>query len=376
MESPSDKPARPTTPADAPVTLADVAGHRVASLAAASLPLYGVGLVVSHGVARWLILLAALTILASLVFSPGRAVKRHEAPATVLMAMGVICLWSWAMPADGLTLTMGLAATMVYMGLMVPRPYAEIGIGSVAGAYFGSLLAFGPSGMILPVTGATVSALALGGLMLRIRLTTERRVNQHVGVFADHNVQLERLSVIDPLTGLVNRRRMQTSLTEIWERAEETGGPVSFIMIDIDYFKQYNDHFGHLGGDDCLQLVATTLASNARAADTVARFGGEEFAVVMPDADLECARSVAERVREAVAALHAPHPGSSKGFVTVSAGVASTVPGQAGLTEPAGLDGLLNQADRCLYEAKRRGRDQVVTATSLSDGLAGNMSSN
>jgi diguanylate cyclase (GGDEF)-like protein len=130
-------------------------------------------------------------------------------------------------------------------------------------------------------------------------------------------------------------------------------------MADIDHFKLYNDQFGHPGGDGCLRKVAAVLTASARTTDIVARYGGEEFAVILPDTDLDTAFLVAERIRENVVRLAEEHPGSPTGYLTVSLGVATAIPGG----EP-GAPELFKRADENLYEAKKRGRNQVASGRS------------
>jgi diguanylate cyclase (GGDEF)-like protein len=161
------------------------------------------------------------------------------------------------------------------------------------------------------------------------------------------NAHLQRLSMLDGLTGVANRRRFNEALDVEWRRAVRTGAPLSLLMIDIDDFKPYNDAHGHQAGDDCLCLVGTTLAESLhRAGDLVARYGGEEFAVLLPETDAEHARLVGEMLRERVAAA-AP--------VTISVGVAAVVPDLGGAAFV-----LVANADAALYEAKRSGRNRVV----------------
>jgi len=126
-------------------------------------------------------------------------------------------------------------------------------------------------------------------------------------------------------------------------------------MIDIDHFKLYNDCYGHPGGDACLRRVATTLQRSLRGTDLVARMGGEEFAIVLPDSDLGAAAVAAERARAAIEALAEPHARSGGGVVTVSVGIAAALPHTGG--EP---DKLVEAADVALYEAKREGRNRVA----------------
>jgi len=168
--------------------------------------------------------------------------------------------------------------------------------------------------------------------------------------------ELTRLSRTDGLTGLANRRSFIETLEAEWRRSARSGSPVSLLMIDVDFFKAYNDRCGHVAGDECLGRIGQTLRNAMkRAGDVAARYGGEEFVVLLPEIDLEGAVQVAERVRNEISALNIEHAGSTvSGNVTVSVGVASSMPATEELP-----DSLLKKADAALYEAKKNGRDQV-----------------
>ena len=168
--------------------------------------------------------------------------------------------------------------------------------------------------------------------------------------------QLELLAHVDGLTGIANRRRFDETLDIEMRRCQRAEQPISLLLLDIDHFKQYNDHFGHGMGDLCLTQVAASLShSVARAADLVARYGGEEFAVILPQTDCEGAAQIADRLREHILQLKIPHaPTTGKDFVTVSIGVACLSPIA---TTPPGE--LVDSADKKLYAAKHAGRNQV-----------------
>lgn len=184
---------------------------------------------------------------------------------------------------------------------------------------------------------------------------TERKQTEQK--LMDLQKELEQLSFKDGLTGLANRRKFDLSMEIEWRNAKRTGKPLSLIMVDIDYFKQYNDHYGHLQGDDCLKAVSKALnESVARARDFVARFGGEEFVLVIPESDAEAAAAVAERCREAIIRLQIPHAKSSiSPWLSISLGVGTIVPGQNDQL----LD-FINRVDRRLYLAKQQGRNCIV----------------
>jgi diguanylate cyclase (GGDEF)-like protein len=186
----------------------------------------------------------------------------------------------------------------------------------------------------------------------------EKSVAERTRELQEANRRLEALSNTDALTGLVNRRRFMTALDEEWKRALRTNGGVAIAMIDIDHFKKYNDHYGHLAGDACLRQVAMALQGSARqGVDIIARYGGEEFAAIMPGADTDTARSIAERMRQSVIGLGAPHAQSDIGSVSVSIGIAASA-----LAGAITAEALIHLADGALYDAKRDGRDRVCEA--------------
>ena len=168
--------------------------------------------------------------------------------------------------------------------------------------------------------------------------------------------QLKSLAGTDGLTGLPNRRAFDEALASELGKTSKAGEPLSLLMIDVDHFKPYNDLYGHLAGDDCLKAIGRCLQRVAIAPRHVAaRFGGEEFALILPTCDAEAARSIAETMRDLLAELAIPHSGNAPGRVTVSIGIAA-YPAEA---EKRNRDDIVRRADAALYDAKRGGRDRI-----------------
>jgi diguanylate cyclase (GGDEF)-like protein len=178
------------------------------------------------------------------------------------------------------------------------------------------------------------------------------------------NERLARLASLDGLTNIANRRGFDDRFAQEWNRAVRYREPLALAMIDLDNFKQYNDLYGHFAGDRCLRAVADTLAQQVqRPEDFVARFGGEEFALLLPHTSAEGAFNVVERIREAILALQIDHKGNPWNWVTASVGYSVVIP-----THSDGQSGLLQLADAALYQAKSKGRNRVETIVSI-EGL-------
>jgi diguanylate cyclase (GGDEF)-like protein len=172
-------------------------------------------------------------------------------------------------------------------------------------------------------------------------------------------IRLAELALLDGLTGLANRRLFDEVLDREWRQAGRSRTSIALLMIDVDYFKAYNDFYGHHAGDKILIQIAQTIAADLkRPGDLVARYGGEEFVVILPAADVRSALTVAERIREVISGLHVAHAPAESGMLSVSIGLAAFVPSRRG----AATD-LIEAADAALYDAKRTGRNRVAVSS-------------
>lgn len=196
--------------------------------------------------------------------------------------------------------------------------------------------------------------------IVRANQELEQKVQARTAELEQANARLERLSVIDGLSGLANRRKLDEALLTEWDRAQRHRQWLALVMVDIDNFKAYNDNYGHLAGDVCIQVLANVLATSIRrAGELAARYGGEEFVLLLPGCDLHTAEREANRVRQAFMEKAIPHACSATApVVTISLGVAAIVP-----THTASAESLLKAADEALYVAKQSGRNRVHCAT-------------
>lgn len=299
-----------------------------------------------------------------------RALNLVQCGVIVLDADGRILLWnSWLVPRSGRSaarvrgqqlldvfpalrgsrveqavlaaLTEGLATTIAPAAGDAPFPLREAG--SFDGARIDQAIT------ITPFSEAGARRCLVEIRDVSGTVDRERRLH-------DHAEALRARSYVDGLTGIANRRYFDVALERELRRAQRQGGALSLLLMDIDSFKAYNDHFGHQQGDACLATVAQGLAAMLkRPADIAARYGGEEFAAILPDTTAAQARGHAEAIRAHVASLRLAHaPVAAKPHVTLSIGVAAF---DRELNEPARL---IAAADQALYAAKRGGRDQVV----------------
>lgn len=217
----------------------------------------------------------------------------------------------------------------------------------------------------------------LSPAIVRARVKTHLTLKQRTD-------ELRRMASLDSLTGIANRRAFDAALNLEWRRACRSKAPLSLLLIDVDYFKRFNDQYGHQAGDGCLFAVASMLKEQVRRpGELVARYGGEEFAVVLPSCDPASALKIAEKLRASIAALQVSHAGSdASDVVTISVGVATLVLECVafGKEHPAwtgpcptvdncqeSVVSLIADADRGLYQAKAAGRNRVVCAASAID---------
>jgi diguanylate cyclase (GGDEF)-like protein len=216
----------------------------------------------------------------------------------------------------------------------------------------------------------SVAGRRLGTEIVRsMRLSAENAVlveqlRQQALELSEANGELEQISRTDALTGLANRRSFTEGLEARWAVALRLGRSIAILVIDVDRFKNYNDSFGHAAGDLCLQVVADALSSSARGAtDVVARHGGEEFALILPETNQDTAALVAERIRAAVESITLEPETGLPSPVTISVGVAAMCPARG---QQASM--LIEEADRALYQAKEAGRNRVFTSNRSFEG--------
>jgi diguanylate cyclase (GGDEF)-like protein/PAS domain S-box-containing protein len=206
-----------------------------------------------------------------------------------------------------------------------------------------------------PVTGQAEEAVVV------VRDVTGRKLLEE---------KLAALAMTDGLTGIANRRAFDEALEREWKRTLRHGTQISLLLLDIDQFKLFNDQYGHQVGDDCLRAVAQAALLAVRATDVVARYGGEELVMILPQVDVAGARETAEKVRLAIEVLRIPHAGNPEGggWVTASIGAATALARIGGTMRMP--EGLLQEADHALYRAKHEGRNRVEGGMLLAPQMA------
>ena len=202
------------------------------------------------------------------------------------------------------------------------------------------------------------------GILSLMRDITERKHNEHLLLKA--NEALEELAIVDALTSVANRRRFDECLAHEWSRAARLQEPISLLIIDADSFKHLNDSLGHLVGDRCLKRIAQAATEAVeRPSDLVARFGGDEFVVILPNTDADGAAEIGRKIRANLTALNAPLHPNPESCLTVSVGCATTIPSME-----AHAATLIQIADEALYDAKRNGRDQLHSGVARASSIA------
>jgi len=301
-------------------------------------------------VARVAIVFNLLTALAMIAIAVACALKRQRSAYFFLAAFGLLILG-------------GASTTLRAMGILPTNVF------TVDGLQLGSslemlMLAFALADRINVMRQEKLQAQArllqtqeqLVETLQRSERELERRVAERTEELQVLNGRLETLSLTDALTGIANRRHFDEVLAREWKRAQRVGEPLALAVVDVDWFKAYNDHYGHPAGDSCLQQVAQTLvATISRSTDLVARYGGEEFVFLAPSTALGSAQSMAQKLVKAVEALALPHEHSPLGHLSVSVGVASMHN-----DGESPVQSLLQQADAALYRAKAQGRNRVA----------------
>lgn len=207
---------------------------------------------------------------------------------------------------------------------------------------------------IIPMGAANVKEVGERYVLVQVNDVTPAVVRERL--LKQQAERLHAMAHIDALTDIGNRRQFDSVFDREWRHALRAQEPLGLVLLDVDHFKQYNDHYGHQQGDHCLKAVAGLIESLAhRPRDVVCRYGGEEIAMLLPNTELQGALSLAHAAVQAVRVRGIPHEASATGILTISAGVAALRP-EGGM----GSDTLLLLADRALYQAKRLGRDQVA----------------
>ncbi len=194
-----------------------------------------------------------------------------------------------------------------------------------------------------------------GHIVKQTRVDEElKRLNEQL---VEANKKLEHLANFDVLTEVANRRNFMETFEKEWKRSRRNKLPLSLIMIDVDFFKAYNDNYGHQAGDECLKKIAPLLKEVlTRPGDVVARYGGEEFVIILPETNLEGTTLIAEKLRQKIESAEIPHDASTiSDYVTISLGTATTIPSIRKRKKP---DSLIAAADEALYKAKRSGRNR------------------
>src|SRR3984957_15786283 len=307
-----------------------------------------------------------MAIIAPLVFilqRPGFFVMLHsrQLPKTLMLiavpAIATVLVFNHS--ADPLIFFIFPPLLLVVFRLGFPGTVLSIFV--VAGISIGFTVA-GRGPLMLIANSTMLHRIVVEQIFVAVALFTTFPVAALLeeGKELEHSLQksehrYRELATADALTGLANRRGFDEQLEAEWQRAIRAHESVAILLMDVDLFKSYNDIYGHIGGDECLRCIANVIAGALqRSSDRASRFGGEEFAVTLPNTELDRAFVVAENIRKAVAAMNLPHPCNPHGHQTISIGVAAAIP-----THEESAVSLLTQSDHALYPAKDLGRNRV-----------------
>ena len=276
--------------------------------------------------------------------------------ATVSIVLSILVNFSVSLgdatPLSYIGLAYILFFTYCFVGLRFPLALMAGWLGGLIGI----LLTHAVGGSIAwHMFNGTFTAASVLGMCLAYGLDRQERINFLQSTLLRQTLQkTEQLSREDSLTGLSNRRYLNETLDDEWNRAMRYGMPLAIMLIDIDFFKRYNDKLGHLEGDKCLRQVADLIGGLAhRSGELAARYGGEEFVLLFPNMELAVAEEHAERLMARLASLALPHPASEMRVVTVSIGLAAFIP-----TPDMSVDQMMRLADEALYRAKANGRNR------------------
>ncbi|MBY5922735.1 GGDEF domain-containing protein [Ferrimonas balearica] len=339
---------------------------------------------------QWLLIFATLTPLANIVLYEWSKPLLNQLPylASALLALTLWGLNRWshqrkrfrlALPIDVQGLLLGLALSTVVAirlsgadgepAMPIFSAYIMFVFASVLGLHSADralLLCIIPPTLVLLWPSGVLwwQELAVLAIALYLGLAARRQINLWMRMSQAQLRQNKRLlekfrtlSNQDALTGLANRRYFDLRLEQSVNEAKRSKNALSLILLDVDYFKRYNDHFGHQAGDECLRIVAQIMRrSSRRQSDTLARLGGEEFVLLLPNTDKRGAQRLAEEIQSRLKDANLDHPESGIATrVTLSQGIAQWHPGLSG-------SALLHQADKAMYEAKLSGRNTINAA--------------
>jgi diguanylate cyclase (GGDEF)-like protein len=313
------------------------------------------------------IVLGLLLFIAGVMFLPARLWENGWPVVGLVLgdtAITTVIIYLSGNAGSSLYLTYFL---VMLIGAFAPSLKQMIGLSVILCAAYGAVLYLDSlvtgslsEGRLLGVTVLLIMAVFYGATTETVRRERQKKdgLLEQINTLKRIEAELQTQSGQDWLTGLANRRRFDEMFRQEWNRARRDETSLGVLMLDIDYFKQFNDTYGHQAGDSCLQQVAKAIGEVvSRPGDFPARYGGEEFVVVLPKTEAAGAVNVAEKMRAQVEALRIPHANSrASDRVTISVGAAAMIPPEKG--EPATL---IAAADQALYQAKREGRNRVRT---------------